>query len=96
MCTSEKLNLAGLIEWRSKVWVKRLDVHWQKLEPRAFEAVFMGYNDELKGYRVYWQSDTAQIEGKMVTQPYSVLRLQFHRKHQTPKTNRNRLISMLI
>ena len=34
--------------------MKRLGV--QKLEPRAFEAVFVvGYDDELKGYRVYWQ-----------------------------------------
>ena len=54
IATHEKPNLAGLIEWGSKVWVKRLDV--QKLEPRAFEAVFVGYDDESKGYRVYWQA----------------------------------------
>ena len=32
--------------------MKKLDV--QKLEPRAFEAVFVGYDDVSKGYRVYW------------------------------------------
>ena len=50
----EKPNLAGLLEWGSWIWVKKLDV--QKLEHQALEAVFMGYDDELKGYRVYWSS----------------------------------------
>jgi hypothetical protein len=34
--------------------VKKLDV--QKLEPQALEAVFVGYDNESKGYRVYWPS----------------------------------------
>ena len=54
IATQEKPSLAGLIEWGSRVWVKRLDV--QKLEPRAFEAVFIGFNDESKGYRIFWAS----------------------------------------
>ena len=54
IATQEKPNLAGLLEWGSRIWVKRLDV--QKLEPWALEAVFVGYDDKLKGYRVYWPS----------------------------------------
>ena len=50
----EKPNLAGLMEWGSKIWVKRLDM--QKLEPWALEAIFVGYNNESKGFRVYWPS----------------------------------------
>jgi Reverse transcriptase (RNA-dependent DNA polymerase)/gag-polypeptide of LTR copia-type/GAG-pre-integrase domain len=52
--TKEKPDLSGLLEWGSRIWVKKLDV--QKLEPRAFEAVFVGYDDESKGYRVFWPS----------------------------------------
>ena len=48
----EKPNLAGLLEWGSRIWVKKLDV--RKLEPRAFEAIFVGYDNKSKGYRVYW------------------------------------------
>src|ERR1700678_762810 len=33
---------------------KKLDV--QKLESRAFEAVFVGYDDKSKGYTVFWLS----------------------------------------
>ena len=42
------------MEWGSQIWVKRLDV--QKLEPWALEVIFVGYDDESKGYRVYWPS----------------------------------------
>jgi hypothetical protein len=52
VATEEKPNLGGLLEWGSQIWVKKLDV--QKLEPRALEAIFVGYDDESKGYRVYW------------------------------------------
>ena len=44
--------MVGLLEWGSWIWVKKLDV--QKLEPWAFEAVFVGYDDKSKGYIVYW------------------------------------------
>jgi len=54
IATKEKPDLSGLLEWGSRIWVKKLDV--QKLEPRAFEAVFVGYDDESKGYRVFWSS----------------------------------------
>ena len=50
----EKPNLAGLVEWGSKIWAKRLDV--QKLEPQALEAIFVGYDNKSKGCRVYWPS----------------------------------------
>jgi hypothetical protein len=69
VATGERPNLAGLLEWGSRIWVKKLDV--QKLEPRALEAVFVGYDDESKGYRVYWPSDTAQIEGETATRANS-------------------------
>ena len=46
--------MAGLMEWGSKIWVKRLDV--QKLEPQALEAIFMGYDNKSKGFKVYWPS----------------------------------------
>ena len=46
--------MAGLLEWGSWIWVKKLDV--KKLEPWAFEANFVGYNNELKGYKMYWPS----------------------------------------
>ena len=42
------------MEWGSQIWVKKLDV--QKVEPRAYEAVFVGYDDKSKEYRVYWPS----------------------------------------
>lgn len=50
--TRIKPDLTGLLEWGSKVWVKKLDVG--KLKPRALEARFVGIDDESKGYRIYW------------------------------------------
>jgi hypothetical protein len=50
--TGNKPDLSNLIEWGSRVWVKVLGV--KKLEPRAVEGVFVGYDDESKGYRIYW------------------------------------------
>ena len=62
VATEEKPNLAGLLEWGSRIWVKKLDV--RKLEPWALEAVFVGYDDESKGYRAYWPSKRhVSIEG---------------------------------
>lgn len=50
--TGEKPDLTNLLEWGTSVWVKQLDV--KKLEPRAAEGRFVGYDVESKGYRVYW------------------------------------------
>ena len=54
MATGIKPNLTGLLEWGSKVWVKKLNAG--KLRPQALEARFVGINDESKGYRIYWPS----------------------------------------
>jgi len=60
--TGERPHLANLIEWGSKVWVKVLDVG--KLEPRAVECHFMGYDEESKGYRTYLLEYLGQVRHK--------------------------------
>jgi hypothetical protein len=50
--SDSKPDLSNLITWGAKVWIKLLDVG--KLEPRAIEVNFFGYDGESKGYRVYW------------------------------------------
>jgi hypothetical protein len=50
--TRFKPNLSNFITWGAKVWVKILDTG--KLQPRAVEGHFMGYNEESKAYRIYW------------------------------------------
>ena len=52
MATGLKPDLSNLIEWGARVWVKILDVG--KLQPRAIEGHFVGYDEESKGYRIYW------------------------------------------
>ena len=52
MVTGLKPDLSNLIEWGAKVWIKILDAG--KLQPRAIEVNFVGYDEESKGYRVYW------------------------------------------
>ena len=47
MATGIKPDLTGLLEWGSKVWVKKLSAG--KLQPQALEAKFVGFDDELKG-----------------------------------------------
>ena len=47
-----KPDLTRLLEWGSKVWVKKLNA--RKLQPQALEAIFVGIDDESKGYRIYW------------------------------------------
>jgi hypothetical protein len=44
-------NLSDLRKWGCTVWVK---VDGGKLDPKAAEGQFMGYDSEQKGYRVYW------------------------------------------
>ena len=48
----EKPDLLQLCEWGVTVWVKQLDAG--KLDPRAKEAHFMGFDEESKGFRIYW------------------------------------------
>ena len=52
MATSTKPNLSGIHPWGCKAWVKRLDVG--KLESRAEECRFVGFDSESKAFRVYW------------------------------------------
>ena len=46
-----KPDLSDLHEWGCTVWIK---VEAGKLDSKAVEAKFMGYDKERKGYRVYW------------------------------------------
>src|SRR5436190_5239302 len=46
-----KPNLSDLHEWGCTVWVK---IDAGKLEAKAAEGRFVGYDAERKGYRVYW------------------------------------------
>ena len=50
--TGKKHNLSGVLEWGKPIWVK--DLHAWKLDPRAKEGKFVGYDDKSKGYQVYW------------------------------------------
>ena len=52
MATNIKPNLSGVHPWGCKAWVKRLDVG--KLESRAEECRFVGFDSESKAFRVYW------------------------------------------
>jgi hypothetical protein len=52
VATGKKPDLSQLCEWGATVWVKRLDAG--KLDPRAEEARFVGFDDESKGFRIYW------------------------------------------
>jgi hypothetical protein len=52
VATGKKPDLLQLCEWGAIVWVKCLDAG--KLDPRAEEARFVGFDDESKGYRIYW------------------------------------------
>ena len=52
LATSQKPNISGIYPWGCKAWVKTLDVG--KLEPRAEECRFVGFDSKSKGYRVYW------------------------------------------
>jgi hypothetical protein len=52
MATGDKPDLSNLQPFGADVWVKRLNVG--KLEPQAMKARFVGYDDESKGYRIFW------------------------------------------
>jgi hypothetical protein len=50
--TGEKPDLSDLQVFGMPVWIKQLNT--RKLETRASRAWFVGYDDEFKGYRVFW------------------------------------------
>ena len=52
VATGKKPDLLQLCEWGTTVWVKQLDAG--KLDPRAEEAHFVGFDDKSKGFWIYW------------------------------------------
>ena len=50
--TGKKPNLSRLHEWGSTAWVKKLNV--SKLDSKVEKGRFVGFDDESKGYRIYW------------------------------------------
>ena len=53
MATGERPNLSDVHEWGCKVWVKR--THSPKLKSRVDIGRFIGFDEESKGYRIYWE-----------------------------------------
>jgi hypothetical protein len=52
MATGQKPDLSDLHKFGCIVWVKNLKA--QKLDPRTIQGKFIGYDEESKGYRIYW------------------------------------------
>ena len=50
--TGFKSDLKGVLEWGIPIWVKKADT--RKLDLHAVERQFVGYDEEVKGYHVYW------------------------------------------
>ena len=48
----KKPDLSHMYEWGSMVWVKKLDT--KKLDKKAEKGHFVGFDEESKGYHVYW------------------------------------------
>ena len=70
--TSHKPDLAGVLEWGILIWVK--DLHAGKLNPRAKEGCFVGYDDKLKEYRVYWPGkNKVSVERNVYTNKKAIL-----------------------
>ena len=53
MATGERPDLSDVHEWGCKVWVKR--THSPKLKSRVDTGRFIGFDEESKGYRIYWE-----------------------------------------
>ena len=50
--TEHKPNLKGVLELGIHIWLKKADAG--KLNPHAVEGCFVGYDEEVKGYHVFW------------------------------------------
>ena len=50
--TGKKPDFSHLYKWGSTVWVKKVGI--LKLDDKAKQGRFVGYDKESKGYRVYW------------------------------------------
>jgi hypothetical protein len=48
----EKPDLSQLCEWGAMVWIKQLEAG--KLDPRAEESRFVGFDEESKRFQIYW------------------------------------------
>ena len=70
--TGQKLDLTEVLEWGILIWVK--DLHAGKLDPRAKEGCFVRYDDESKGYRVYWPGkNKVSVERNVYTDKKAIL-----------------------
>ena len=52
MAMGQKPDLLLLQEFSMTAWVQRLNT--RKLKSRCDEGQFVGFDEELKGYHVYW------------------------------------------
>jgi len=67
-----KPDLRGVLEWGIPIWVKRADAG--KLDSRAAEGRFVGYNEEVKGYHVYWTAQhSVSIDKNAVLEPGDIV-----------------------
>src|SRR6266550_3277062 len=53
MSTGNCPDLSNVRQWGHKVWVKR--THSPKLESKVEKGRFIGFDEESKGYRIYWE-----------------------------------------
>ena len=68
MTTGRKPNLAGIQRFGATAYVKLKNA--RKLDKCASKGHFVGYDSELKGYRIYWpQKCAVSIEHNVVFNP---------------------------
>jgi hypothetical protein len=80
-----KPNLADLHEFRAKVYVH---TPAGKLDPRAMEAKFVGYDTEHKGYRIYWpEKCKVSVERNVKFHPNEVVIQDVQSEGETAKTS---------
>src|SRR6266850_5187943 len=61
MATGTCPDLSNIHEWGSRVWVKR--THSSKLASKVNTGRFIGFDEESKGYRIYWdEKRTVTVE----------------------------------
>jgi hypothetical protein len=57
MATENRPDLSDIHEWGCRVWVKRTQS--SKLGSKVKIGRFIGYDEESKGYRIYWEDRRA-------------------------------------
>jgi hypothetical protein len=61
MATGEKPDLSKLHQFGCTAWIKNPKAG--KLDSRTIEGKFLGYDEESKGYRIYWlKKQTVTVE----------------------------------